>query len=80
MLLPPKQRRGVCMMPAPDGGQPCSGRKDCNIVCECPSRTEALEDGSRSEGVCATFPFASGSGWHCIVENGRLVRQGMIVD
>ena len=93
MRLPPGERSGVCIQPWPDGGKPCRDGSECTSeLCECPPLDKSdsgpysgpVPDGPsvppNASGTCATFPPASGSGWHCLVVKGKRLEQGIIVD
>ena len=82
--------KGVCVQPAADAGKACHDRKDCQVLCLCPGNlsfpgAEGHEElnqyeGAEMEGACAEYPPASGSGWQCTVDGGKVHRHGIIVD
>ena len=91
--LPLSERSGVCLQPFPDGGKPCRDGSECvSDFCECPPRDRSdsgptsgpVPDGPsvspEATGTCASFPPASGSGWHCLVVKGKRLEKGIIVD
>lgn len=73
-------------MPAGDGSKACRDGGECSLhLCECADNPfeggpHTVADGAEGAGVCATFPARSGAGWMCTVEQGRVHRQGIIVD
>lgn len=73
-------------MPSTDGGKACRNGSECaSAWCACPDNPfeggpHRLDDGAEATGTCAAFPARSGAGWMCVVEGGRIVRRGIIVD
>ena len=82
MTAPPSERHGSCIKPSPDGGKACRDGSECALsLCLCPVKPAAESPTAPLvSGTCATFPPASGSGWHCLVVKGRALQQGIIVD
>jgi len=82
--------RGACLQPAADAGKPCRDKKDCQMLCLCPGNlsfpgAEAHPEldqyeGAEMAGACAEYPLASGAGWQCTIDGGKVHRHGIIVD
>ena len=85
-----KASEGVCIKPAADAGKACRDRKDCQVLCLCPGNLSfpgaeghpELDqyEGAEMEGACAEYPVASGAGWQCTIDGGKVHRHGIIVD
>lgn len=80
----------VCRIPSPENGKACTGKVDCGQGrCYCtgplsrpdPQRVPDLLalDGTAGEGRCSDEPVESGA-WRCLVVDGKVELQGLIVD
>jgi len=80
----------ICRIPNPADGKTCSGDNDCNGArCMCqgalarpdPDNDPALRklDGTAGTGVCSEQALPDGS-WFCMVEDGKIHLNGIIID
>lgn len=80
----------VCRIPAPENGHACSSSAACGLGrCRCegelarpnPASDPALRDrdGAPGTGACSDAPLESGT-WWCLVEDGKIVLHGIIID
>lgn len=80
----------VCRVPSAENGRACSSSVGCGLGrCRCegelarpdPANDPELQrrDGTRGTGVCSDAPLESGT-WWCLVEDGKVVLHGIIID
>jgi hypothetical protein len=82
--------REACQARAADAGKSCRDKRDCSIACLCtgelgfPGAEDRAEleklEGTAQAGECAAYAPAPGSGWQCVIADGRVMRRGIIVD
>ncbi|HEY4181024.1 MAG TPA: hypothetical protein VGM90_29475 [Kofleriaceae bacterium] len=85
----PRTRYRVCRYPSKTNGKVCTSSSQCEGHCRCtgalarpePDNDPALTKFNRTKGkgVCSDAHLTPGT-WYCLVEQGTILLQGIIID